>query len=109
MKEEERKILECAARAAGLNPLGSINGRFVVKNGPNPADDFDPYDWNPLTDDGDAFRLMVELRLNVFQAASCSCAVDEEAETETRVEGCNAEKVRHAITLAAARLGGYDK
>ena len=96
MTDEQRKMLECAARAVGLNPLGSINGRFVVKNGPNPADNFDPYEWNPLEDDADAFRLARDLKMDV------------DVDGMDPVREVDGSGMKHAITLIAAIIGGYE-
>ena len=59
----DRELLQLAAKAAGIPlqlSLGSTerNWAFFVANGGPCAP------WNPLTDDGDAFRLAVRLRLN---------------------------------------------
>tara|TARA_R100000687_G_scaffold77338_1_gene69809 strand:- start:311 stop:622 length:312 start_codon:yes stop_codon:yes gene_type:complete len=103
MTDEQRKMLECAARAVGLNPLGSINGRFVVKNGPNPADNFDPYEWNPLEDDADAFRLARDLKMDVdFESGYVHV---DGMDPVREVDGSG---MKHAITLIAAIIGGYE-
>jgi hypothetical protein len=55
----DRELLEAAARAAGLPECGWMGPAFTyVKN-----DTF--VTWNPLTDDGDALRLAVKLRLDI--------------------------------------------
>ncbi|MEY4427724.1 MAG: hypothetical protein RLZZ182_413 [Pseudomonadota bacterium] len=59
MSESDRELLEKAARAAGI-AIGGWNGEreaFYV-----PADG---YYWNPRTDDGDALRLGVKLRIDI--------------------------------------------
>ena len=53
----DRELLEMAAKAAGISPIfwnddyghGIVDGEF----------------WNPLTDDGDAFRLAVKLGIEL--------------------------------------------
>ena len=59
----DRELLEFAAKAAGFE------GRWITKGEGDLwlfRNDFsDP--WNPLTDDGDAMRLMVRLRLHAQQ------------------------------------------
>jgi len=57
----DRELLELAAKAAGIEYNGkrSITGNIALYCGPG-------YGWwNPLTDDGDAFRLMVKLGIGV--------------------------------------------
>ena len=105
----DKELLALAAKAAGISlteaewhgdgfywmPLGS---RF----------------WNPLTDDGDALRLMVKLKMRVDVADSC-VSVDffgDGREGNTKV-GCvdsdwgddPLRAARRAIVLAAAELG----
>ena len=57
----DRKLLELAAKAAGIEVtyehVGVADG-YSTKDG---------VAWNPLTDDGDALRLAVKLRLTVRQ------------------------------------------
>ena len=56
----DRELLELAAKAAEIGPLSWIepDGTKIVTN----------VRWNPLTDDGDALRLAVKLRINVEHA-----------------------------------------
>lgn len=50
----DRELLELAAMAAGIDYCTRAqSGGMLTDNG----------EWNPLTDDGDAFRLAVTLRL----------------------------------------------
>lgn len=58
----DRESLELAAKAAG------IVGTSVTTLGGVPAIRINPHDltpWNPLTDDGDALRLAVKLRIDL--------------------------------------------
>ena len=66
--------------------------------------------WNPLEDDGDAFRLMVSLELNVFHASGNAYAMpsDFEMDNEQCVSyrdagGCE-QATRRAIVRAAAAM-----
>lgn len=59
----DRELLEAAARAAG-------------RSGEAEKIEFDMGFWNPLESDADAFRLMVELRLEVH----CDSRFDEDGE-----------------------------
>ena len=93
---QEREMLEMAARAAGIvslrwgidKPERQINGegQFIGAT------------WNPLTDDGDAFRLAVYLSMftefDFKQLQSCRSS-DEDPYSATRL----------AITRAAASIG----
>ena len=93
----DRELLELAAKAAGVvikyNYLGTQDARCP---------------WNPLTDDGDAFRLALKLKLNIAQG-EFSAGVNNEAEidesTLVRSEEVRAEVVRSLIVYAAAQLG----
>lgn len=82
----DRELIEMAAKAAGME----IN-----------------QSWNPLTDDGAAMRLAVQLRIDIYhhtfpgeiEAVSESGGVQEDREGD---EYCAA---RRAITRAAAEIG----
>jgi hypothetical protein len=99
-----RELLELAAEAAGLawewNACsGSIEHipkgyRFYVK-------------WNPLLDDGDAFRLMIKLRIQIeyvdeMDSVMCSLPGSMGA---TSVAAIGDVELRYAIVQAAAQLG----
>jgi len=60
---DERRLMEMAAKAAGyrVTDVRAISARDIVLL--NDAGGHDV--WNPLTDDGDAFRLAVKLRLDI--------------------------------------------
>lgn len=60
MSEEDRKLLELAAKAAGLDFYWSGKNP-MVKIGPILAQ----Y-WNPRADDGNALRLAVKLKLDIY-------------------------------------------
>lgn len=86
----DRELLEAAAKAAGINFawINNDGAREARKPGV-----MQPYvRWNPLTDDGDAFRLAVGLRM----AVDC----DDDPENSDR---CAA--IRRAIVRAAAEIG----
>jgi hypothetical protein len=97
----DREELELAARAAG-SPLKS--------------DDAYPFptrvsmDWNPLTDDGDALRLAVKLKLAFATWGSGACAVVFLHGGRGRIVephyGDDPERAtRRAIVRAAAEIG----
>ena len=59
----DRELLEMAAKAAGITGITRDGGIELSKDHAKP-----PYDWrmwNPLTDDGDALRLAVALRMDI--------------------------------------------
>ena len=59
---DDRKLLELAAKAIGITYSVTKNGVFMVAPYANPLA---KQEWNPLTDDGDALRLAVNLGLVV--------------------------------------------
>ena len=99
----DRELLELAARAAGI---------ALEWNG-NPEEWMPMYyegktyrAWNPLDDDGDAFRLAISCRLNI------TFIVRHNALEHIFVEGNDADlgsddcaATRRAIVLAAAEIG----
>jgi hypothetical protein len=92
---QDRELLELAARAAGL-PDTSEWTHF----------DWDVYGWNPLNDDGDAFRLAVKLRLKVTLGHSITM-VEAPGIADVGVEHYEGAEVatRRAILRAAAEIG----
>jgi hypothetical protein len=92
----DRELLEAAAKAAGEWPSPEPFEHVLDR-------------WNPLTDDGDALRLAVKLRLTV------NCSYDEVAmcgqeftQKEVFLERNGEDPLaatRRAIVRAAAELG----
>ena len=108
----DKELLELAAKAAGIhidysrfNGSGAGNTGFDL--GGNAVLDWHNYKtWNPLTDDGDALRLAVKLRVDIVQFSDlvradaagyddCNEAHDTDPYAATR----------RAITRAAAEIG----
>lgn len=58
----DRELLEWAAKAAGFDTIIEMYGLNDIGEPLLDAND-PPTVWNPLTDDGDAFRLAVKLKL----------------------------------------------
>lgn len=118
MTNDERKMLECAAKASGMHVID--DGERLAN--PHPIyEEMPGTTWNPLTNDADAFRLMVDLRLGVkflsgFKQVVCHRNEDSDNFEIQGIVGygdgadkCPAPRnVRRAITLAAARMGGYE-
>lgn len=91
----DRELLEKAARA--LLPEDWYNNADYMKGFMGA--------WNPLDDDGDAFRLAVKLEINVQHDATDIWATTLR---ETSVEGRGQDvfaATRRAITRAAAEIG----
>jgi hypothetical protein len=116
----DRELLELAAKAAGLtidkspyNGGGTSNDGFDIL-GNAVLDWFNGTKWNPLTDDGDALRLAVRLRINIEHAETLgrkSHGVNcwpvgrgdcGHMENDLRDYGA---ATRRAITRAAAEIG----
>lgn len=103
-KETDCELLELAAKAAELPECGWMGPSFMY------VKDNTFTDWNPLTDDGDALRLMVRLKIDV-------CWNNNEGPWEVNAwprkgMGSNEDPskdpdtaTRRAITRAAAEIG----
>lgn len=87
-----KELLELAAKAAGIDVVWFDELKAFVANG-TPNDE-----WNPLTDDGDALRLVVRLRIDVVMAA------DKYVSKEAMRNDPYAA-TRLAIVRVAAKLG----
>ena len=114
----DRELLELAAKAAGVD-LDWENGiaRIVTLfRGHLPNYE----EWNPLTDDGDAFRLAVKLKLvvHIWQDGSSTSVAKSLADGEDPPDDSNAwcsgdahacgdisAATRRAIVRAAAEIG----
>ena len=105
-----RELLELAALAAWIDHAGVVDdGATILKNG---GRDFDRY-WNPLEEDGDAFRLMVKLgiRLSLLKdlvhgmyAEAVIRPHEQFVEWEDKHESLEAA-ARLAIVRCAAEIG----
>jgi len=108
MADTDRELLELAARAAGINWR---NWTPTMFSGETELRDW-PYEWNPLTDDGDALRLAAKLVLRVdpfnCQGESGARAQHIDAPFTEYTSGNGGDHmaaVRRAIVRAAAHLG----
>jgi hypothetical protein len=70
----DRELLELAAKAAGMPHQWCDAWNTMAKPRPDGGFFFDKV-WNPLTDDGDALRLAVKLRIAVDAWVSEACAI----------------------------------
>lgn len=91
----DRELLELAAKAAGIK--GWVNGIRLVFERSNAFDK----DWNPLGDDGDAFRLAVQL--NIFALLSFDDELSKISWGD--YEFYKFDEVRRIIVTIAARIG----
>jgi hypothetical protein len=119
----DRELLEAAARAAGYPfdegyfqaaemPSAWWGWVYIDGSGDPPEGPAWTELWNPLTNDGDALRLAVALKLNVFHAAQSAYALesDDDGRYEMQVRYIDANNdpyaaTRRAIVRAAAALG----
>jgi len=98
----DRELLEAAAKAIELRVYDWLPGRAGFAHGDSITNR-----WNPLENDGDALRLAVKLRMNVFHAGVRVHAMDEEGDIEA-AEGHERDPyaaTRRAIVRAAAAMG----
>jgi hypothetical protein len=102
----DRELLKLAAKAANININGWDESGFVIGY-------WDGYelDWNPLEDDGDAFRLAVTLGLEIYVDDGTETIVSKDLRHDwhggvTEPHGRNKyEATRRAIVRAAAEIG----
>lgn len=109
---DDRQLLEDAARAAGIEiewhrwPASGPE-QYFRKNGDSSEQFGEGYSaWNPLTDDGDALRLAVKLRLDIDHHADSVNVWQDYFGTGFIPNGDDpAAATRRAITRAAAAIG----
>lgn len=109
----DRELLELAARAAGmeLDYTIRLDGKAFYHSERNAFALADGGWFAPLTDDGDAFRLSVKLRIRVQPATDDQYALANVVGSEEGVaEGCIFDgdpysATRRAIVRAAAEIG----
>lgn len=96
----DRELLELAARATECSGYTHewINGPEFVIPGENPVV------WDPLRDDGDAFRLAVQLGLWIH-IGKYHTAIEGTHIEETARRGDSLAATRRAIVRAAAEIG----
>lgn len=99
---DDRTLLELAARAAGIETLWDETlSRLYIIDGERVQGEF-----KPLTDDGDAFRLAVKLKMEVaIWSADTTVQTDEVGIVEEKHRSDPYAATRRAITRAAAAIG----
>jgi hypothetical protein len=110
----DHELLELAAKAANLTIIGSAPGRAGLDVYDQSRGDARRW-WSPLTDDGDALRLMVSLGMRVYVYPDAGDDVTVVANDELRMKNAphisephSSDKLaatRRAIVRAAAEVG----
>jgi hypothetical protein len=111
----DRELLELAAKAVGMDVHWgeAWQSEMMFRVIPRPNSPLvSNIEWNPLTDDGDALRLAVQLRIDLDQYAdSVRCLRSEDFddwEGTEAVENLGQDPyaaTRRAIVRAAAEIG----
>jgi len=102
----DRELLEQAAKAAGYRINGSVSGGLWISTNKGRS----WQEWNPLTDDGDALRLAVKLRMCV-DCVNGSMMVEVFVKNTIKHIGIEIHTddpyaaTRRAIVKAAAEIG----
>ena len=97
----DRKLLELAAKAAGGELKWFINETPIAKS----KDGFG-FNWNPLTEDGDALRLAVKLGLQITVIKGEKTFSERESAFSVQDHGDDPyAATRRAIVRAAAEIG----
>ena len=98
-----KELLELAAKAAGVRL--NYEGQPTTGNYYDLAD----FNWNPLTDDGDALRLAVKLKMTIdvrlWDDEVQVRAYHEPSMYHISEKGDPCEATRRAIVRAAAEIG----
>jgi hypothetical protein len=98
----DRELLEAAAKAAGVYYW--IDRDSVLTHGDTPGA---IREWTPLTDDGDALRLAVKLRMNVHLDSNMVDVDPDGVSWFSEAYGDDPyAATRRAIVRAAAEIGG---
>jgi hypothetical protein len=100
----DKELLELAAKAAGVRL--NYEGQPTTGNYYDLAD----FNWNPLTDDGDALRLAVKLKMRLITEVYGELGCKSEAICGMIHHTANHENdpqaaTRRAIVRAAAEIG----
>lgn len=112
--ETDRELLECAAKAAAVSLKYDENSKTFWRTVPETnrcAAHETP--WNPLSDDGDAFRLAVRLGLGDVITLNVGCAAATVEFDSNSAIGYEVHQehtdpyaaTRRAIVRAAAEIG----
>jgi hypothetical protein len=106
MTTSDKELLELAAKATGLNLDWDS---YTAMNLHRPMASFKEanwFAWNPLTDDGDALRLAVKLKLLVNVTDFFTAATNGHEGLDEMLHGNDPyAATRRAIVRAAAEIG----
>lgn len=94
--KERRRLLELAAKAAGHQY--ALHGGYIVVDGI-------PRNWIPLTDDGDALRLAIDLELDCSLGKNGAVVEFGKLQIEELNANDTYAATRLAIVRAAAAIG----
>ena len=99
----DRELLELAAKAAG-EYISPPKGHAISDDLPV-VFTYMGKPWNPLTDDGDALRLAVKLKLLIDGCSNCVQTMEQDHGWFYGESGDEYAKTRRAIVRAAAEIG----
>lgn len=105
MTDNDRELIELAAKAAGHKVKGWINDKLV---GWDAITGNEFTGWNPLESDGDAFRLMVACHISVTSFSDVTHVHAGWYMDYIHPHGLGVSAssgARRAITMAAAEIG----
>lgn len=109
----DHELLELAAKAAGMQGYkftGTSMAKMIDPNQPDTTGSIGP-NWNPLTDDGDALRLVVRLHISVYsnivriETGTIQLTLDRVFIHESTLNQDESVATRRAIVRAAAEIG----
>ena len=109
--EQQRKILECAAKACGVYLLWHERwGCFYDYNKRHESKDFQ--EWNPLTNPADCSEMCAKLHIDWLNLkTSVICGIDGTGQgVETVIKDHDNSRLKawmYAATMVAAKIGGY--
>ena len=106
--EQQRKILECADKACGVELDEETREPFTI-------DDDGWYWWNPLTNPADTAEMCAELGICTLffdseQKVSCGFLAQDKGPTLAHIEPYGNSRLKawmYAATMVAAKIGGY--
>jgi len=115
--EQQRKILECAAKACGFKKWRVLtSGLFQVSNNENWNEAFAKWTgWNPLTASADCAEMCAKLGICTLffdneQKVSCGFLAQDKGPTLAHIEQYGVSRLKawmFAATIVAAKIGGY--
>lgn len=126
--EQERKMLECAAKACGIYGVDPVSDDDLWSDGSRIYEDDDGIKhienrgmrllcgiWNPRTNPSDTAEMCAEIGICTLffdgeQKVSCGFLSQEDKPTLAHIEPYGDSRLKawmHAATLVCARIGGY--